>query len=438
MVKRVSLRRRSQPGGGVKQGLKVKFLGGAREVGRSALALSSGGSTILLDYGVQMNREPEFPLHIPPREVDAIFLSHAHLDHSGGIPLFHIRHRIPVYSTELTFELSRILITDFIELSGYYLPYEPADLEAMLDNALAVNFGEKVKVKDFTVSFLDAGHIPGSLQILVEAEGKKLLYTGDVNVEETRLLKGADLDYGEVSAVVVEATYAGEAHPERRKLEEIFVARIREVVERGGTVLIPAFSVGRSQEVLCILEAYGFEHQVYMDGLALEANEVMLRHPKYFRDYSLLKRALEKAKWITTWRERKQAVKKPCVIISPAGMLKGGAAAYYVGRVAKEERNAIFLVSFQVPGTPGRTLLEERKVFVNGKPKPVQAEVEFFHFSSHTDGEGLKTLLRSLEGSPKVYAVHGSPEKCELLAEWVRSELGFEAEAPQPGETCKI
>jgi len=418
--------------------LKLRFLGGVREVGRSALAVFSGGSTILLDYGVQINREPEFPLHIPPRDVDAIFLSHAHLDHSGGIPLFHIRYRIPVYATELTFELSRILINDFIKLSGYYLPYEPADLEAMLNNAVTVNFGETVNVKGFKVSFLDAGHIPGSLQILVEAGGKKLLYTGDVNVNETKLLKGADLDYGELSAVVVEATYAGETHPDRRKLEEAFVDRVREVVERGGTALIPAFSVGRSQEILCILEAYGFEHPVYMDGLALEVNEVMLRHPMYFRDYHLLKRALEKARWITTWRERKQAVKRPCAIVSPAGMLKGGAAAYYVEKVAKESRNAIFLVSFQVPGTPGRMLLEERRVLVNCKPKPVQAEVEFFHFSSHTDGEGLKRLLRSVEGNPKVFIVHGNPENSEKLASWVHGELGLEAIIPNVGENYQV
>ncbi|RLI13721.1 MAG: MBL fold metallo-hydrolase [Candidatus Hecatellales archaeon] len=418
--------------------MKLKFLGGVREVGRSALALTSGSSTILLDYGVQINREPEFPLHVPPKNLDGILLSHAHLDHSGGIPLYHVRHRIPVYATKLTFELSRILLNDFIKLSGYYLPYEYADVMAMLDNASPVSLSETLEVKDFKIRFLEAGHIPGSLQFIVEADGERLLYTGDVNTNETKLLNMADLDYGDLSAVVVESTYAGEKHPSRGELEKAFVERVSEVVDRGGTALIPAFSVGRSQEVLCILEAYGFQHQVYMDGLALEANEVMLRHPEYFRDYELLRRALEKAKWINGWRERRQTVKKPCAIVSPAGMLKGGAAAYYVEKVAKKPQNAIFLVSFQIPGTPGRMLWEEKKIFVNGKPRPVEAETEFFHFSSHTDGEGLKTLLRSVKGNPKVFVVHGNPENSERLASWVSGELGLEAVVPKVGETYTI
>jgi len=418
--------------------LKLRFLGGVREVGRSALALTSGDSTLLLDYGVQINREPGFPLHVPPKNLKGILLTHAHLDHSGGIPIYYVGHRIPVYASRLTFDLSRILLKDFLKLSGYYLPYEYADVEAMLSNAQTVNVGETLELEGFTIRFLEAGHIPGSLQFIVEAEGERILYTGDVNTRETKLLNPADLNYGELSAVVVESTYAGEKHPERSELEKLFVERVREVVGRGGTALIPAFSVGRSQEVLCILEAHGFEYPVYMDGLALEANEAMLRYPEHFRDHELLRRALERARWIRGWGERRQAVKRPCAIISPAGMLKGGAAAYYVEKVAKYSQNAIFLVSFQIPGTPGRMLLEERKVLVNGKPKPVKAEVESFHFSSHTDGEGLKSLLKSVKGNPKVFVVHGNPENSEKLASWVSGELGLEAIVPRVGETYPI
>lgn len=418
--------------------LKLKFLGGVCEVGRSAVALTIGDSSFLLDYGVQIDGGPAFPLHIPPKNLKGIMLSHAHLDHSGGIPLYYIRHRIPVYATNLTFELSRILLQDFLKLSGYYLPYEQADVEAMLSNATPIGVNQTLTLNGLTFHFLEAGHIPGSLQFLVEADGKRLLYTGDVNTRETRLLKAADLNYGELSAVVVEATYAGESHPDREQLEKLFVENVNEVVERGGTVLIPAFSVGRSQEILCILEAHHFQHQVYMDGLALEANEAMLRHPEHFKDYQLLRRALEKARWIKGWRERRQTVKKPCAIISPAGMLRGGAAAYYVEKVAKRPQNAIFLVSFQIPGTPGRMLWEERKILVNGKPKPVEAEVDFYHFSSHTDGEGLKTLLKSVKGNPKIFVIHGNPENSERLASWVREELGLEAIIPKIGETYQI
>jgi putative mRNA 3-end processing factor len=418
--------------------LKLRFLGGTQEVGRSAIAVSSGNTTILLDYGVMLNREPELPLHIPPKEVNGILLTHAHLDHSGGIPLFHIRQRIPVYTTTLTLELTRILIKDLLKLSGYYLPYEYADLESMLQNAAPAECNETFRIGDFKVKFIEAGHIPGSVQIILEAENKKILYTGDVNAYETKLLKAADTGYGELSAIIIESTYADENHPERLKLEEEFVGKVREVVERGGTALIPAFSVGRSQEVICILESHGFEYPVFMDGLALEANEVMLKHPKYFKDYMLLKKALEKTRWINGWRERRQTVKKPCAIVSPAGMLKGGAAAYYVEKVAKNPRNAIFLVSFQIPGTPGRFLLEEKRIYVSGKPKPVEAELGYFHFSSHADGAGLRKIVKAVKGDPKVFVVHGNRDNCLKFSEWIRSELGFWAESPKQGETYKI
>lgn len=407
-------------------------------MGRSAVALSSGDSEVLFDYGVQVDREPGFPLHISPKNLDGIILTHAHLDHSGGIPLFYSRSKLPLYSTELTLKLSRILLNDFLKLAGYYLPFEHPELESMVNSGIFVEYGETVQVGKFKVKFLEAGHIPGSAQILVEVEGKKIVYTSDINMLETKLLKGADLDYGEISTLILESTYATEDHPNRQEAEKLFVGRIREVVEAGGTVLVPAFSVGRSQEVLCILEANGFEHPVFMDGMALEVNETMLQHPLYFRDYALLRRALEKARWITQWRERREAVRQPCVIVSPAGMLKGGAAAFYVEKIAREKRNAIFLVSYQIPGTPGRVLLEQRRVYVNGKLKPVEAEVEKFSFSSHSGSKELKSLLKSLQGNPAVYTVHGERESCQALAQWIEEELGFEAQAPSAGEAFEF
>ncbi|WP_309491846.1 MBL fold metallo-hydrolase [Candidatus Hecatella orcuttiae] len=420
------------------ESIKIRFLGGVREVGRSAVVLNSEHSGVLLDYGVQVDRDPDFPLHIPPKDLDGIILTHAHLDHSGGIPIFYFRSKLPLYSTELTLRLSKILINDFLKLAGYYLPYEHPELEAMVDNGIFVEYGETFQVGKFRVKFLEAGHIPGSAQLLVEVDGKKIVYTSDLNVLETRLLKGADLDYGEISAIILESTYAVEDHPDRLEMEKLFVGRVREVVEAGGTVLVPAFSVGRSQEVLCVLEAHGFEYSVFMDGMALEVNEIMLQHPLYFRDYALLRRALEKARWITQWRERREAVRQPCVIVSPAGMLKGGAAAFYVEKVAKEKRNAIFLVSYQIPGTPGRVLLEQRKIYSNGKLKPVEAEVEKFSFSSHSGSKELKTLLKTLQGNPVVYTVHGEDESCQALARWVEEELGFKAYAPKPGEIFEL
>ncbi|MGP3667247.1 MAG: MBL fold metallo-hydrolase [Candidatus Bathyarchaeota archaeon] len=422
--------------------VKLRFLGGVGEVGRSSIALSSGDTTVLLDYGVLLNHEPSFPLHVQPKNIDGILLTHAHLDHSGGIPLFYLRGKIPLYTTELTLKLSRVLINDLIKLSGYFLPYEGLNVNVMERCFTPTGYGEKFRIKDLSFEFKDAGHIPGSAQIVVkvaeEDNGKTIVYTGDINLRETKLLNAAEIPREEISCLILESTYATEDHPPRREVEEAFVKRVREVVEGGGTVLIPAFSVGRSQEVLCVLAEQNFNFPIVMDGMALEVNRILLEHHEYFRDYELLKHALNNVEWVERWKDRRLAVKKPCVIISPAGMLQGGAAAFYVKEVAKLSRNAIFLVSFQIPGTPGRKLLEEKKMFFGGGKVNVEAEVEKFDFSSHAGESELKEFLKNVKGNPTVFLVHGSKEKSEKLAEWIKTELGIPAYVPSIGDVFKV
>ena len=422
--------------------VRIRFLGGAGEVGRSSIALSSGNTTVLLDYGILLDHEPSFPLHIQPRNLDGILLTHAHLDHSGGIPLFYLRGKIPLYTTKLTLKLSRILINDLIKLSGYFLPYEDLNVDTMERCFIPASYGKKFRIKDLNFEFRDAGHIPGSAQIIIKVaednREKTIVYTGDINLRKTKLLNAVDVNHGEISCLILESTYATEDHPPRQEVEKAFVKRVKEVVEDGGTVLVPAFSVGRSQEVLCILAEQNFDYPVVMDGMALEVNKVLLEYPEYFRDYELLKYALSSVEWVERWKDRRLAVKKPCVIISPAGMLQGGAAAFYVKEVAKRSRNAIFLVSFQIPGTPGRKLLEEKKIFFGGRKINVEAEVERFDFSSHAGESELKELLKNVEGNPTVFLVHGSREKSEKLAEWVKTELGMPVFVPSIGDTFKI
>lgn len=419
---------------------KVKFLGATKQVGRSGFAVKNGNTQILLDYGVLISREePGFPVHVPPNDVDAIILTHAHLDHSGAIPLFHIKGKVPVYATGLTLELAEILVKDFINLAGYHLPYEYLDLDSMLQCRKNVEYGDEVQIGGLHLRFLNAGHIPGSMQVVLNAgNGKSLVYTGDINLIDTQLLQKGSVDYGEPGAIIAEATYANDDHPNRQEMEQDFVKRLTEVVERGGTALVPAFSVGRSQEILCTLAAHDFPYPVLMDGMALKVNEVMLQYPRFFRDYDLLQRSLERAKWITNWNERKIATTSPGVIVSPAGMLKGGTAAYYVQKVADRPKNAIFMVSFQIPGTPGKTLIEQRKIFMKGKPRSVEAEVHRFEFSSHAGKAELQQMAKNLRGSPKVYVVHGSEKSCVDMAEWVNKEIGLTAVAPSAGDIFKL
>jgi len=418
--------------------LHIRFLGGAREVGRIGIAVKSEKSQVLLDYGVMLDREPGFPMHVPPKEVDALILTHSHLDHSGALPIFYIDQKRPLYTNKLNLELTQLLIQDFIHLSSYYLPFEYIELKTMMRSNKHLDYGVKETVGDMQIQLLNAGHTPGSAHALIETGGKRLLYTGDFNTADSRLLTGATMDYGDLDAVIMESTYANEDHTERMELEKRFVEAVTEVVEDGGSVLVPAFGVGRAQEMISILGAYHFEYPVILDGMAREVSRIMMNYKEFLRDPRLFVDAVHSAEWVEGWRDRRKALKAPSVIVSPAGMLKGGPAAFYASKIGKKSSNAIFLVSYQIPGTPGKELLEKGICTIDGKVRKVKARVEHFDFSSHCGASQLKEALRKLGGKPKVYVVHGAEGNCELLANWAESELGLDAVAPRTGDTFEV
>jgi putative mRNA 3-end processing factor len=418
--------------------LKVQFLGGTREVGRSACAVTTDKTKLILDYGVMLDHEPGFPMHVSPKEVDGVVMTHSHLDHSGIIPIFHIHEKKPVFGTRLTFELAQLLISDFIHLSGYYLPFEYLELRAMLQNCVNLNYREKRAIGDVQLQLLDSGHLPGSAQALVEADGKRLVYTSDYNMLSTRLLPAADRNYGSLDVFITESTYANEDHPERAALEKELVEKITNVVENGGTVLIPAFGVGRSQEIACVLAAYHFEYSVTLDGMTRETNRILMNRTSYLRDPRLFMDAVNSANTVENWRDRRLAMSRPGVVITPAGMLKGGPAAFYIQKIGKKSRNAVFLVSYQIPGTPGYELLEKGRCVIDGRMRKIKAQVERFDFSSHSGATELKETVKKLEGNPKVYVMHGAEGNCENFARWIREETGFEAVAPRSGDTFTV
>jgi putative mRNA 3-end processing factor len=417
---------------------QLTFLGGTREVGRISISVKTEKTQVLLDYGAMLDHTPGFPRHVPPKDVDAIILSHAHLDHSGAIPIFYVQGKMPLYTNRITTELNQLLISDFIHLSSYYLPFEYLELKTMTNSSKHIDYDTPQTVGDLTFQFKNAGHIPGSTQTLIETQGKRILFTGDFNLTDTRLLEGAKMNYGDLDALIIESTYATEEHTQRPELEKHFVEECTNIAERGGTALVPAFGVGRSQELASVLAAYHFEYTVSIDGMARDVTRAMLNYPQFLRDPRAFSNAMHSTEWVEGWRDRRKAARMPGVIISPAGMLKGGPAMFYISKIGKKSNSAVFLVSYQIPGTPGKELLEKGICNIDGKMRKVKAQVQHFDFSSHCGASELKEAIKRIGGKPKVYVVHGAEGNCEYLAKWTREEMGLEAVAPRTGETFKV
>lgn len=420
--------------------MKVSILGAAKEVGRSAFLVNSNQTSILMDYGVLLKREPIFPMHVKPKDIDAVVITHAHLDHSGFVPSLFLSDSVEtqVCGTLPTFDLSQLLIEDMIKISGFYLPFEYIDLITMMKHSKNLAYRQPCMIKDVKVTLHESGHILGGATIIVEDEGKRLFYTGDINTRGSKILRPADLDFDEVDLVIMESTYSQTEQMPREQSERELLEYAYEVVERGGTLFIPAFSVERAQEIACVLKAYNFPHKIAMDGMALKANEIMLRHPAFLRNPEIFKKSIGEAEWISGWNRRKRVVKEPCVIISPAGMLVGGSAVFYLQEIAQSDKNGIALVSFQGEGTPGRALLEKRVTILDGKVRNCLADVKRFEFSGHNSRSELFEILDRLKGNPKILTVHGDESSCTKFAEEIRKKYGYDAKAPNTGEVIEI
>ena len=420
--------------------MKVKVMGAAKEVGRSAFLVNCNNTNILMDYGVLLKREPIFPMHVKPKEVDAVVITHAHLDHSGFVPSLYLSETtdIPALATLPTFELSELLIEDMIKLSGFYLPFEYIDVMTMLKSSKNLQYREPHMVNDARVTLYESGHVVGGSTVVVEHDGKKVFYTGDINTRGSKLLRPADLDFGEIDMMIIESTYSQTEQVPREQSERELIEFAYEVIDRGGTLFIPSFSVERAQEIASVLKAYNFKHKVVMDGMALKANKIMSRHPAFLRDADQFRKAIGEAEWVQGWSRRRKVVNEPCVIISPAGMLAGGSAVFYTQQIATSDKNGIAIVSYQGEGTPGRMLLEKRVANFDGKVRKCYADVKKFEFSGHNSRSELFEILDRVKGDPKVLTVHGDGPSCVKFAEEIREKYGYDAHAPDQGEVVEV
>ena len=422
--------------------MEIKVLGAAGEVGRSAFQVNCDGTNFLLDYGVMFGKPrgapPTYPLHVKPRDIDSVIITHAHLDHSGCVPSLFVSGNCNVYATAPTFDLSQLLIRDMIKIEKNSHSFGSPEIENMMQKSKIIGFNEKIRRGNASFELRSSGHVVGGSTVIVESNNKKLFYTGDINLRGSRLLPPADLDIGEMDMVITESTYSQENQMPRKDSEKGLIDFANEVMDRKGTLFIPSFSVERSQEVASVLISSGFKHKIIMDGMALKVNEVLLRYPDYLRNPDIFKDVMDRVVAVNDHKERKRALTEPCVVISPAGMLVGGNAVYYLQQLAFDDKNGIALVSYQGEGTPGKKLLDTGKVETRGKDINVSAEVKQFQFSGHADRDSLFDMIKNLKGNPKIMTVHGDDESCTRFAEEIHERFGFDAHAAKLDEKITI
>ena len=415
--------------------MKIKFYGAASEVGRSCILIETKETKILLDCGVKVSEPPEFPL-IPDEklaELDAIIISHAHLDHCG-----YLAHALSVgfsgsiYATKPTFELVNILVNDYIKISN------PDNVTkegvAKLPKHFKLKeYREVFTIKDIKAKFLEAGHVLGSAMIELEVRNERLLYTGDVNFRTTKLLDpGYSKDLSEVT-LITESTYGGDddMFPSEKTILSSMATSIAETLKSNSKVIIPSFGVGRAQEVVLILDDYIRSGvippvSIYMDGMVNKAMKIHRHNVIYCRD-ELQKRILMndddpfKSKnfvHVLTIKERKKVMKstEPCIIVTTSGMLSGGPVLKYLENLGHISTNKLIFVGYQGEGTRGRQLLEGNRIITIGKKKVnIKMIIERYNLSAHADRQQLLHFISKINNLKNIFIVHGEKVKSEQL-----------------------
>ncbi len=391
--------------------MELEFLGGASQIGSLGMVLRDDGRTLLFDYGLTPADPPEYP-RPAPANLDAVFLSHAHLDHSGMTPVLSRLPRLRVVATPVTARVTDLLARDTLKvarLEGYLEPYTSDDIRSLSQRFFEVERHSTYRHAGLEVDLVPAGHIPGASMFLYRGV-RDLLFTGDLQTIPTHLVEGGAAV--ECDTLVIESTYAGREHPDRRDTERRFREKIAETVERGGKAIVPAFAVGRAQEVILALAHAGFE--VWMDGMARTVNRIYRSNPGYLRDPRRFRSALEQVRIVEHPSDRKQALRDADVIVTTGGMLEGGPVLYYIGECYRDERSSILLTGFQVEGSNGRQLVERGTLTLDDVTVRPSCEVTSFDFSAHAGHSELLEFVRRTKAR-KVVLMHGDHR--ELLAQ---------------------
>lgn len=415
----------------MKNNIKFQFLGGAEEVGRLALLLETEDKNkFLFEYGMNPDKPPTYPKPSPPP--DKVFLTHAHLDHSGMIPWLSERYEQEIITTDLTGEISNLLHKDSRNIAkkeGYAVPFSNFSIKQTKKNIVPIGPNQKKEISETQeVKTYSAGHIPGSLMFEIVGN-RKILFTGDLNTIDTRLVTGTKPVNCDI--LFLEGTYAGRDHSmKRREIEKNLIDKIDEVVKRGGVAVLPAFAVSRSQELALILRKEGYN--VWLDGMGQKVSKIFLKHPNYIRSADKLRKALNKINFVHSNHGRDLALKAE-VIITSSGMMDGGPVLSYMNKLKNDPKSAVLLTGYQVEDTNSRLLIEEGLLDFYGVKEKVECEVEYFDFSGHAGRTELIDFAKKCNPE-KIILMHS--DNRDALAEPLQ---GFaDVYTPDTGETVDL
>lgn len=446
--------------------MKILFCGGAYEVGASCYLININGKNILLDCGIRMSSTkdnlPDFRMIQENGGVDAIVVSHAHTDHTGALPIIsRIYPDAKIYMTHATKDLTRVLLYDslkIMEREAEIPVYAEAHVKEMLDRILCFTPGYTFTPfldSEIKITLYSAGHIAGAASIYIVSEEGSVFYSGDFSGFKQNTIEGASIPKLRPDVALFESTYGDKLHSNRELEEMRLVEKIEAVVRNGGKVLIPAFALGRAQEILLILKKAinkgMLSGKVYVDGMVRDICRIYKLNPNYLRQ-NLAKKifkgndiffddnvvAVEKSEM------REEIIKEPCVIVSSSGMLTGGPSQWYAEKLAQDEKNLIAITGYQDEEAPGRQLLnimeenpEDRKIKFDDREVTIKCSIEKFGLSAHADMGEILALVNNLYPK-KIFLVHGDPEIINFLGKEVQKDLNSEVYIPSNGDIYDI
>jgi len=456
--------------------LRITALGGVQEVGRSAFLVQTRESNVLLDCGINPGSSRSFEafprLDDPLFELDsldAVVISHAHLDHCGLVPfLYKYGYDGPVYCSAPTSNLMTLLQLDYLDVAskqGIVAPYDQKDVRECVLHTIPLRYGVVTDIApDIRLTLHNAGHILGSsLSHLHIGEGlHNIVYTGDYKYARTMLLEAAATEFPRAETVITESTYGGvdDIMPSRVEAEERLTAIINETLERKGKVLIPVPAVGRAQEIMLIIDGYmrrGLmkEAPVFIEGMISEATAIHTAYPEYLgREvrHSILHEGINpfQSDYFTIVEHpnvRQEIIDgEPCIIMATSGMLEGGPVIEYFKSLAENDKNAIIFVSYQIEGTLGRRvkkgLTEITMMNSEGKLDVVKVGLRaesIEGFSGHSDRRQIINYIVQLMPRPeRVVVCHGERAKCLSIANFIQRRCEVQTLVPTVMETFRL